>query len=402
MIEMNVKRGHRRLIQRQISTFKGISQDQPLVINVLSSKHPSLYTPVKYESCKSMSSGYETLATGLTSPKSMSSAVLSGNTSASGNSSSADFANTIMQSHNKKQSGQLLLSTATKGDTRSDSQSSSMSSNDDNESVSTNDGSSLKRKYRRHPKPDRKAPVKPPSAYIMFSNDSRAALKDQNLSFAELAKIVGDQWKNLSHSEKQNYERMAMRAKDEFLAAVERYKLTPEYAEYQTYLNEFKLKQSSPSRSFGRRKRAKKEPSSGNSADVSSNGNSNGSGSTGSTGSTDSFVIKGNTEPQQVTSPKEKSSNNTVDGSNAMQQSSSPCYGNNSTDPSWDYRCSQMMKGIIPVEFSEFNPNESISNNLLQSSFSSNDELPEATLEGGEKRRSPRLVESSRSSNSKN
>jgi hypothetical protein len=208
-----------------------------------------------------MSSGYESLATGLASPRSMSSAVMSGNTSASGNSSGADFAHAIAQPPNKKQNDQLPSSTTKRDDARSDSRSSSMSSNDDDESIYTNDGSSLKRKYRRHPKPDSKAPVKPPSAYIMFSNDSRAALKDQNLSFAELAKIVGDQWKNLSHFEKQNYERMAMRAKDEFLAALERYKLTPEYKKYQTYLNEFKMKQSSPSRSLGRRKRTKQEPS---------------------------------------------------------------------------------------------------------------------------------------------
>ncbi|PHZ10653.1 HMG-box, partial [Rhizopus microsporus ATCC 52813] len=125
--------------------------------------------------------------------------------------------------------------------------STSISSNEDNESVQS-DSTAPKRKYRRHAKPDRNAPIKPPSAYIMFSNDSRAKLKDQNLSFAELAKVVGEQWKNLSYYEKQAYERKAMRAKDEYLAALERYRETDEYKRYQQYLKEFKAKQESANR----------------------------------------------------------------------------------------------------------------------------------------------------------
>lgn len=137
--------------------------------------------------------------------------------------------------------------------------SNSISSNDDDDSIDTSESAlTTKRKYRRHAKPDRHAPVKPPSAYIMFSNDSRTELKDRNLSFSELAKIVGDQWKNLNKVDKQNYERMAMRSKDEYLAALERYRQTPEYHRYQEYLNEFKSKQDSANRLIGRaRKRAK-------------------------------------------------------------------------------------------------------------------------------------------------
>jgi hypothetical protein len=35
MIVMNIKRGHRRLIQREIATAKGIPRDQPLVTNIM-------------------------------------------------------------------------------------------------------------------------------------------------------------------------------------------------------------------------------------------------------------------------------------------------------------------------------------------------------------------------------
>lgn len=105
-----------------------------------------------------------------------------------------------------------------------------------------------KRRYRRHPKPDKNAPIKPPSAYIMFSNSARAQLKDQNLSFAELAKVVGDKWKNLSMAEKQAYEHAAAEAKNEYLISLELYRKTPEYKKYQIYLKDFRSKQDAANR----------------------------------------------------------------------------------------------------------------------------------------------------------
>lgn len=86
-----------------------------------------------------------------------------------------------------------------------------------------------KRRYRRHPKPDRNAPVKPPSAYVMFANDVRSKLKDQNLTFAQLAKATGERWKSLDDTERQRYETMAGEAKKIYNIALEQYKLTPEY-----------------------------------------------------------------------------------------------------------------------------------------------------------------------------
>lgn len=86
-----------------------------------------------------------------------------------------------------------------------------------------------KRRYRRHPKPDKNAPPKPPSAYVMFSNHARSKIKDQNLTFSDIAKIIGEQWKHLSSEEKQAYERPAMQAKDEYLVRLEQYRQTQEY-----------------------------------------------------------------------------------------------------------------------------------------------------------------------------
>lgn len=122
--------------------------------------------------------------------------------------------------------------------TQKESRSSYSSNEDEDEDMveeeqSNNSNSSaispLKRKYRRHPKPDKNAPIKPPSAYIMFSNDARAQLKGHNMTFVEIAKIVGDQWKNLGITQKQQYERTAMRAKDEYIDALNEYRKTKEY-----------------------------------------------------------------------------------------------------------------------------------------------------------------------------
>lgn len=152
--------------------------------------------------------------------------------------------------------------------------SSSFSSNDED-----NDAP-LKRKYRRHPKPDKKAPIKPPSAYIMFSNDARSQLKDFGMSFVEIAKYVGDQWKNLSINQKQQYERTAMRAKDLYIEELHAYSQTDDYKviyiirpslfqyvidpfvskKYQSYLNNFKSEQDATNRKIARlRKRAKRD-----------------------------------------------------------------------------------------------------------------------------------------------
>jgi hypothetical protein len=213
---------------------------------------------------------YESLATGLTSPRSMNSGVGSGNNSSSGpmtslrtrpNLSRQDI-NSGTDSSSSQPTNLNIISNnpiVIQNNGNNSARSNSISSNDDDDSIDTNETTpTTKRKYRRHAKPDRHAPIKPPSAYIMFSNDSRAKLKDRNLSFSELAKIVGDQWKNLNNVDRQRYERMAMRAKDEYLAALERYRQTPQYHHYQEYLNDFKAKQNAANRLISRaRKRAK-------------------------------------------------------------------------------------------------------------------------------------------------
>ncbi|KAM7191550.1 hypothetical protein V8F20_009264 [Naviculisporaceae sp. PSN 640] len=99
-----------------------------------------------------------------------------------------------------------------------------------------------KRKYRRHPKPDENAPERPPSAYVLFSNKMREDLKGRNLSFTEIAKLVGENWQSLSEQEKRPFESHATALKETYQASLAEYRKTPEYKKYQAYLQEFKAK----------------------------------------------------------------------------------------------------------------------------------------------------------------
>jgi hypothetical protein len=101
-----------------------------------------------------------------------------------------------------------------------------------------------KRKYRRHPKPDENAPERPPSAYVIFSNKMREELKGRNLSFTEIAKLVGENWQNLAPTEKEPYEQQAFSAKERYNNELTEYKKTNNYKEYAQYLADFKARQS--------------------------------------------------------------------------------------------------------------------------------------------------------------
>jgi hypothetical protein len=70
----------------------------------------------------------------------------------------------------------------------------------------------------------------------------RDELKGQNLSFTEIAQLVGARWKVLDPEKKEMYEYEASAAKDKFNAEFEEYKKTESYAQYVKYLNDFKSK----------------------------------------------------------------------------------------------------------------------------------------------------------------
>ncbi|XXG93926.1 hypothetical protein Hte_000176 [Hypoxylon texense] len=116
-----------------------------------------------------------------------------------------------------------------------------------------------KRKYRRHPKVDENAPERPPSAYVLFSNKMREDLKGQNLTFTEIAKLVGENWQNLNRAEKEPFEKAAHEAKERYNRDLADYKRTPEYKKYCDYLAEFRKRQAAQLQEKDTSKRLKLE-----------------------------------------------------------------------------------------------------------------------------------------------
>ncbi|KAI7887337.1 HMG-box [Lichtheimia hyalospora FSU 10163] len=201
--QMGVKRGHRRLLQRAISNARNVPLVSSFVINTVVPDQPNVIPD---------------------------------------------------DDHPRRSSQQqpVIMSHHASISSVSGAQSSSMSSAEDDTITSENVTRCWKRKYERHPTPDKNAPIKPPSAYVMFCNYLRAELKNENLSFPAFAKIAGVRWKSLDTPDKQVYERQAQQAKDEYKAALEQYKHTQEYRQYEQYLNDFREKHETAARSVGK------------------------------------------------------------------------------------------------------------------------------------------------------
>lgn len=71
----------------------------------------------------------------------------------------------------------------------------------------------------------------------------REDLKGHNLTFTEIAKLVGENWQGLPAGEKEAYESQANVAKEKYHRDLVEYKKTPEFKKYALYLQEFKEKQ---------------------------------------------------------------------------------------------------------------------------------------------------------------
>ncbi|XP_010422046.1 PREDICTED: high mobility group B protein 13 [Camelina sativa] len=71
-------------------------------------------------------------------------------------------------------------------------------------------------------------PKHPVSAYLIYANERRAALKGDNKSVVEVAKMTGEEWKSLSEEQKAPYDQMAKKNKEIYLQEMEGYKRTKE------------------------------------------------------------------------------------------------------------------------------------------------------------------------------
>ncbi|XP_073028929.1 high mobility group B protein 13-like [Primulina eburnea] len=67
-------------------------------------------------------------------------------------------------------------------------------------------------------------PKKPLSAYFIFSNARREALLKENKNVLDVARITGEEWKNMKEKQKAPYELMAMKNKEQYMQEMESYK----------------------------------------------------------------------------------------------------------------------------------------------------------------------------------
>ncbi|KAI8609794.1 high mobility group box domain-containing protein, partial [Chytriomyces sp. MP71] len=74
-------------------------------------------------------------------------------------------------------------------------------------------------------KKDPNAPKKAVSAYLLFANDNRARIKEENPSatFGEIGKYLGAEWKEASEAVKQKYAALQEKDKQRYAAAMKKY-----------------------------------------------------------------------------------------------------------------------------------------------------------------------------------
>jgi HMG (high mobility group) box len=79
---------------------------------------------------------------------------------------------------------------------------------------------------------------------VIFSNTIREEVRGQNLSFTDIAKLVGERWQKLNPEAKEPFESEANAAKERFNTELVQYKKTESYKEYTRYIADFKVKHS--------------------------------------------------------------------------------------------------------------------------------------------------------------
>ncbi|KAK1321513.1 High mobility group B protein 6 [Acorus calamus] len=67
-------------------------------------------------------------------------------------------------------------------------------------------------------------PKQPPSAFFVFSNERRPVLLKENKNILEIAKLAGEEWKNMTEKERAPYEKIAKKQKEDYLQKMELYK----------------------------------------------------------------------------------------------------------------------------------------------------------------------------------
>ncbi|KAI5655359.1 hypothetical protein M9H77_32546 [Catharanthus roseus] len=82
-------------------------------------------------------------------------------------------------------------------------------------------------KENKKPTKKEKDPLKPKhpmSAFFLFSNERRSTLLAENKKILEIAKITGEEWKNMTDKERAPYEKMANEKREQYKQEMELYK----------------------------------------------------------------------------------------------------------------------------------------------------------------------------------
>lgn len=80
-----------------------------------------------------------------------------------------------------------------------------------------------KEKSKRKEK-DPLKPKHPLTAFFAFTNERRAALLEEKHNVLQIAKILGEEWKNMTKEERAPYEQVAAEAKEKYMGEMELYK----------------------------------------------------------------------------------------------------------------------------------------------------------------------------------
>jgi len=101
------------------------------------------------------------------------------------------------------------------------------------------DGKGRKKKLKKDPN----APKRPMGAYFLFSTRFYQANKREDLKMTEISKIASQHWKKMTDEQKQPFVTEAAQKKAKYELAMEKYRQTDEYQQYEEKKQQFKLEQ---------------------------------------------------------------------------------------------------------------------------------------------------------------
>ncbi|KAK9143941.1 hypothetical protein Syun_013341 [Stephania yunnanensis] len=86
------------------------------------------------------------------------------------------------------------------------------------------DKENMDKENKKKKEKDPLKPKQPLSAFFLYSKERRATLLEENKNVLEIAKIAGEEWKNLTEKQRKPYEKIAKKQKEEYLQEMEVYK----------------------------------------------------------------------------------------------------------------------------------------------------------------------------------